>query len=106
MDSTRRTALVAGLFYLITFAASIPAVFLLAPVLNHAGYIAGPVRTRACSGVASSTWSTPWPASAPPWRCSRWSGGKTKRPRSALSPCPAAIGAGSKRYYCVAAQLP
>ena len=42
MDSTRRTALVAGLFYLITFAASIPAVFLLAPVLNNAGYIAGP----------------------------------------------------------------
>jgi hypothetical protein len=42
VDSTRRTALVAGLFYLITFAASIPAVFLLAPVLNNAGYIAGP----------------------------------------------------------------
>ena len=38
VDSTRRTALVAGLFYLITFAASVPAVFLLAPVLNHAGY--------------------------------------------------------------------
>ena len=42
MDSARRIALVAGLFYLITFAASIPAVFLLAPVLNNAGYIAGP----------------------------------------------------------------
>ena len=28
MDSARRTALVAGLFYLITFAAAIPAVFL------------------------------------------------------------------------------
>jgi hypothetical protein len=39
VDSARRTALVAGLFYLITFAASIPAVFLLAPVLNHADYI-------------------------------------------------------------------
>ena len=39
VDSTRRTALVAGLFYLITFAASIPAVFLLAPVLNNADYI-------------------------------------------------------------------
>ena len=37
MDSPRRTALVAGLFYLITFAAPIPAVFLLAPVLNHTG---------------------------------------------------------------------
>jgi len=42
VDSARRVALVAGLFYLITFAASIPAVFLLAPVLNNAGYIAGP----------------------------------------------------------------
>ncbi len=39
MDSARRTALVAGLFYLITFAAAIPAVFLLAPVLNHPDYI-------------------------------------------------------------------
>ena len=32
VDSTRRTALVAGLLYLITFAASVPAVFLLAPL--------------------------------------------------------------------------
>ena len=39
MDSTRRAALVAGVFYLITFAASIPAVFLLAPVLDNADYI-------------------------------------------------------------------
>ena len=39
VDSTRRTAFAAGLFYLITFAASIPAVFLLDPVLNHADYI-------------------------------------------------------------------
>jgi hypothetical protein len=39
MGSTRKTALVAGLFYLITFAASIPAVFLLGPVLNNADYI-------------------------------------------------------------------
>jgi hypothetical protein len=40
MSSTRKTALVAGVFYLITFAASIPAVFLLAPVLGNADYIA------------------------------------------------------------------
>jgi Domain of unknown function (DUF4386) len=38
-DSTRKTALVAGMFYLITFAASIPAVFLLGPVLDNADYI-------------------------------------------------------------------
>jgi hypothetical protein len=35
----RRTALVAGIFYLITFVASIPAVFLLSPVLDNADYI-------------------------------------------------------------------
>jgi Domain of unknown function (DUF4386) len=39
MDALRKTALVAGSFYLITFAASIPAVFLLDPVLNDQNYI-------------------------------------------------------------------
>jgi Domain of unknown function (DUF4386) len=35
----RRTAFVAGAFYLITFVSSIPAVFFLKPVLDHADYI-------------------------------------------------------------------
>jgi hypothetical protein len=39
MDALRKTALVAGGFYLITFISSIPAVFLLDPVLNHSNYI-------------------------------------------------------------------
>src|SRR5262245_29142623 len=39
MTSLRRTALVAGLLYLVTFAASIPAVFLLDPVLSDPSYI-------------------------------------------------------------------
>jgi hypothetical protein len=39
MTSLRRTALVAGILYLVTFAASIPAVFLLAPVLDDPTYI-------------------------------------------------------------------
>jgi len=39
MDSVRRTAFFGGAFYLITFASSIPAVFLLAPVLNDQNYI-------------------------------------------------------------------
>ena len=39
-DSTRKTALIGGAFYVITFAASIPALLLLAPVLNHPDYIA------------------------------------------------------------------
>ena len=39
MDAMRKTALVAGVFYLITFISSIPAVFLLGPVLNEPDYI-------------------------------------------------------------------
>jgi len=38
-DPTRRAALVAGILYLITFASSIPAVFLLSPVLNNPNFI-------------------------------------------------------------------
>jgi hypothetical protein len=39
MDALRKTALVAGGFYLVTFVSSIPAVFLLDPVLNDADYM-------------------------------------------------------------------
>jgi hypothetical protein len=39
MTSLRKTAFVAGAFYVITFAASIPALLLLAPVLNNPDYI-------------------------------------------------------------------
>ena len=41
MTSARKTALVAGVFYLITFAASIPALILIGPVLHNPGYITG-----------------------------------------------------------------
>lgn len=41
MDSLRRTALVAGSLYLLTFLSSIPAVLLLDPVLNDPNYIVG-----------------------------------------------------------------
>lgn len=41
MDPLRKTALVAGVLYLITFVASIPAVFLLNPVLSDPNYILG-----------------------------------------------------------------
>jgi hypothetical protein len=41
MDSMRKTALVAGILYLITFISSIPAVFLLGPVLSDPNYILG-----------------------------------------------------------------
>jgi uncharacterized protein DUF4386 len=39
MGSVRRTALMGGVFYVLTFAASIPALFLLRPVLSDASYI-------------------------------------------------------------------
>jgi Domain of unknown function (DUF4386) len=39
MDSMRKTALVAGVLYLITFISSIPAVLLLEPVLSNPNYI-------------------------------------------------------------------
>lgn len=42
MDQLRRTALLAGVFYLITFAASLPGIALLDPVLNDPHYILGP----------------------------------------------------------------
>jgi len=41
MDSLRKTALIGGGLYLLTFISSIPAVFLLAPVLDNPDYIIG-----------------------------------------------------------------
>jgi len=40
-DPTRGNSRAAGIFYILTFAASIPALVLLAPVLNDPGYIVG-----------------------------------------------------------------
>ena len=45
-DPTRRAAFAGGLFYLITFASSIPAALLLAPILTDPGYIVGPGADR------------------------------------------------------------
>jgi uncharacterized membrane protein (Fun14 family) len=39
IDPTRKTSLVAGILYIITFISSIPAIFLQGPVLNNANYI-------------------------------------------------------------------
>jgi hypothetical protein len=41
VDSTRKTALVTGVFFVITFITSIPALILYGPVLNHTDYIVG-----------------------------------------------------------------
>ena len=39
IDPTRKASIVAGILYLVTFISSIPAAFLLAPVLNDVNYI-------------------------------------------------------------------
>jgi Domain of unknown function (DUF4386) len=70
-DPTRRTALVTGVLYLVTFLASIPAVFLLGPLLSDPGYVVGPgldrqvglgavldmVNAIACIGTAVAVFS-------------------------------------------------
>ena len=48
-----------GIFYLLTFAASIPALILLDPVLNDPGYIIGAGQDTQVLWAASSTSSTP-----------------------------------------------
>ena len=53
MSSTRKTALVAGVFYLITFI-SIPTLALYEPVKNHRDWILGSGSHTACSWAASS----------------------------------------------------
>jgi hypothetical protein len=42
IDPLRRTAFLAGALYVLTYLASIPAVFVLGPVLDDPGYIVGP----------------------------------------------------------------
>lgn len=51
-DPTRRAALIAGVLYLITFISSIPAVFLLDPVLSDPGFVVGD------SGGTQVLWGT------------------------------------------------
>ncbi len=70
-DPTRKSAFVTGLLYLITFAASIPAVVLLSPILDDPNYVVGPgadmqiglaavldmVNAVACIGTAVAVFS-------------------------------------------------
>jgi hypothetical protein len=71
MDRTRRVAFVAGILYLLTFIAAIPASILLPPLLSGANYITGPgadapiglaavlemVNVLACIGTAVAVFS-------------------------------------------------
>ncbi len=86
MDSLRKTALIGGALYVLTFASSIPAALLLiSSVLNNPGYIGGPGPDTAVLLAASSTSSTRSRLSAPQSCCSRWSNGRTKPSRSGSS---------------------
>ena len=52
MDATRKIALVAGVFFVVTFITSIPALVLYVPVLNNPDYVAGAgADTRVFCGV-------------------------------------------------------
>ena len=85
MTSLRKTALVAGIFYLITFI-SIPTLALYGPVKNHRDWIlSSGTHTGVLVGGLLEV-IVAWPASARPSRCSRWSSGRTKASRSASSP--------------------
>ena len=70
LSSMRKTALVAGILYLLTFISSIPAVFLLGPVLTDPNFIiGGAAPTPRSASAPSSTSSMASPPSAPRWRC-------------------------------------
>ena len=71
LSSMRRTALVAGVLYLITFVSSIPAVFLLGPVLTDPNFIIGGAAPTRYASAPSSTSSTASPPSGPPSRSTR-----------------------------------
>lgn len=87
MDPTRRTALVAGTLYLVTFVASIPAaLYFLTPVLENPDYIISAGADTRVLWAVCSTWSTPSPPSAPPSRSSPSSSARTKPWRWGSSP--------------------
>ena len=50
MNFQRKTALVAGVFFVITFVTSIRALLLYEPLLDHADYILGPLSLRKRKG--------------------------------------------------------
>ncbi len=61
----RKLALIAGVFWIVTFVASIPALFLYAPVLNHVHYVLGAGADTRIAVARSWRSSSPSPASAP-----------------------------------------
>ena len=70
MTSLRKTSLTAGVLYLITFV-SIPTLSLYSPVKEFELHRRLRRQTLRSSSAASWKSSWPWPASAPPSRCTR-----------------------------------
>ena len=79
MDPMRKTALVAGVFYLVTFV-SIPTLKLYHGVLTNHQFITHAGSNGGVLWAPSWRSSSRWPASAPQSRCSRSSSGRTRRP--------------------------
>ena len=87
MGSLRKTALIGGALYVLTFASSIPAAVLLlgSSVLNNPDYIVGPGPDTAVLLACFLDVINALAASAPRSCCSRWSNGRTNPSRSASS---------------------
>ena len=71
MTSFRKTALVGGILYLLTFIGSIAAAFLVAPVLDDPTYITGAGADSRSPSAPCSSSSTSSAASAAGSPCSR-----------------------------------
>ena len=89
MSSTRKTALVAGIFYLITFI-SIPTLAFYGPIKNHRDWILSSGGHTAVLAGGSLEVIVALAGIGTAVTLYRWSNGRTKASRSALSP-PASL---------------
>ncbi len=85
MSALRKTALVGGVLYLITFATSIPARILFAPVRNDPDYILGPGLDTQVLFAGLLDVLLAFACIGPRSRCTRWSSDRITASRSGLS---------------------
>ena len=84
-DPMRRTARAAGVLYLITFV-SVPTLALYQTSREQPDFVLGVGSETGVLWGALPRSSSPWPASARPWCCTRSRGGRARRPPSGSSP--------------------